>query len=203
MSVRIKTEDGDIVVSGKGKDGKDGISGIPVPQVAEVGQVLAVKAVDENSKPTEWECVNGGGGSDGCVINKSDTFELSDFTVNKDSYYTYASISNEKIIDAIAKTSVNMIATIKFPSGQSGSIWLYLVDKNGNEQSITAQSVTTSYVSATIYLRITNGFTFIRSSNLNNNWVMDRPIINEIQGLKIKLHSNVEISSLTLTIDHN
>ena len=30
---------------------------IPVPEAAEVGQVLVVKAVDENGKPTEWECV--------------------------------------------------------------------------------------------------------------------------------------------------
>ena len=28
---------------------------IPIPQTASVGQVLAVKAVDENGKPTEWE----------------------------------------------------------------------------------------------------------------------------------------------------
>lgn len=31
---------------------------IPVPATAEVGQVIAVKAVDENGKPTEWEAVN-------------------------------------------------------------------------------------------------------------------------------------------------
>lgn len=30
---------------------------IPVPTTAEVGQVVAVKAVDENGKPTEWETV--------------------------------------------------------------------------------------------------------------------------------------------------
>lgn len=30
------------------------------PSVAEVGQVIAVKAVDENGKPTEWEAVPGG-----------------------------------------------------------------------------------------------------------------------------------------------
>lgn len=35
---------------------------IPVPMTAEVGQVVAVKAVDENGKPTEWEAVNVGGG---------------------------------------------------------------------------------------------------------------------------------------------
>lgn len=61
MSIRLKTEDGDIILSGKGRDGK---SGIPVPQTAEVGQVLAVKAVDSESKPIEWEVVNQLGGGD-------------------------------------------------------------------------------------------------------------------------------------------
>lgn len=32
-------------------------------QTAEVGQTLVVKAIDENGKPTEWECVNAAGGS--------------------------------------------------------------------------------------------------------------------------------------------
>lgn len=31
---------------------------IPVPEIAEVGQVLAVKTVNENGKPTEWEAVD-------------------------------------------------------------------------------------------------------------------------------------------------
>ena len=31
---------------------------ISAPATAEVGQVIAVKAVDENGKPTEWEAVN-------------------------------------------------------------------------------------------------------------------------------------------------
>lgn len=31
---------------------------VAAPATAEVGQVIAVKAVDENGKPTEWEAVN-------------------------------------------------------------------------------------------------------------------------------------------------
>lgn len=31
---------------------------IPVPASASVGQVLSIKAVDENGKPTEWECID-------------------------------------------------------------------------------------------------------------------------------------------------
>ena len=38
-----------------------------VPQTAEVGQVLAVKAVDEDGKPTEWETVKAGGGDESGV----------------------------------------------------------------------------------------------------------------------------------------
>ena len=63
---------GDVFVGGASQD--DGVKllkageAIPIPQTASVGQVLAVKAVDENGKPTEWEVVEipsggGGGGS--------------------------------------------------------------------------------------------------------------------------------------------
>ena len=40
---------------------------IPVPATAEVGQVVAVKAVDENGKPTEWEAVDMSAGNSGGV----------------------------------------------------------------------------------------------------------------------------------------
>ena len=49
-----------------GEDGKlytapgGGVSGdyIPIPDTAEVGQTIAVKAVDENGNPTEWEAAD-------------------------------------------------------------------------------------------------------------------------------------------------
>lgn len=40
---------------------------IPAPATAEIGQVVAVKAVDENGKPIEWEAVDAGG-SDGVTF---------------------------------------------------------------------------------------------------------------------------------------
>ena len=63
---------GDVFVGGASQD--EGVKllkageAIPIPQTASVGQVLAVKAVDETGKPTEWEPVEipssgGGGGS--------------------------------------------------------------------------------------------------------------------------------------------
>ena len=63
---------GDVFVGGASQD--EGVKllkageAIPIPQTASVGQVLAVKAVDETGKPTEWEVVEipsggGGGGS--------------------------------------------------------------------------------------------------------------------------------------------
>lgn len=60
---------GNVFVGGKSQD--EGVKllktgeAIPIPQTASVGQVLAVKAVDETGKPTEWEPVeipSGGGG---------------------------------------------------------------------------------------------------------------------------------------------
>ena len=64
---------GDVFVGGASQD--EGVKllktgeAIPIPQTASIGQVIAVKAVDGNGKPTEWEPVEipssggGGGGS--------------------------------------------------------------------------------------------------------------------------------------------
>ena len=38
---------------------------IPTPTTAQVGDILKVKAIDENGKPTEWECAKESGGSGG------------------------------------------------------------------------------------------------------------------------------------------
>lgn len=60
---------GDVFVGGASQDEgfkllKEG-EAIPIPQTASVGQVLAVKAVDENGKPTEWEAGEVTGGTGG------------------------------------------------------------------------------------------------------------------------------------------
>ena len=36
---------------------------IDTPSVASIGQTIVVKAVDENGKPTDWECVDIASGS--------------------------------------------------------------------------------------------------------------------------------------------
>lgn len=62
---------------------------IPAPPVAEVGQVVAVKAVDENGKPTEWEAVDmAAGGSNGkpiivSVTDMSGSTGKTSFTANQ------------------------------------------------------------------------------------------------------------------------
>ena len=43
---------------------------VRVPQTAEIGQILAVKAVDDDGKPTEWECIENGGGSGDSIFEK-------------------------------------------------------------------------------------------------------------------------------------
>ena len=60
---------GDVFVGGASQD--EGVKllkageAIPIPQTASVRQVLAVKAVDENGKPTEWEAADMGSGGGG------------------------------------------------------------------------------------------------------------------------------------------
>lgn len=62
---------GDVFVGGASQD--EGVKllkageAIPIPQTASVGQAIAVKAVDENGKPTEWEAVDMGGSGSGGI----------------------------------------------------------------------------------------------------------------------------------------
>lgn len=48
---------GDVYVGGESQDDPNATKLIQAPLEAEIGQIIAVKAVDENGKPTEWECV--------------------------------------------------------------------------------------------------------------------------------------------------
>lgn len=52
---------------------------VPVIQTATVGQTIAVKAVDENGKPTEWEAVDGGSG--GITVYQTEGIYLYHFDV--------------------------------------------------------------------------------------------------------------------------
>jgi hypothetical protein len=60
--------------------------GIPIPETAEVGQTIVVKAVDENGKPTEWECAELPSGGERRLIKEitltEDTYTID---VNSDS----------------------------------------------------------------------------------------------------------------------
>lgn len=69
---------------------------VKAPQTAEVGQVLSVKAVDDEGKPVEWECVEKGGGSGGfngefALVNSiSQTpYEVTGGSVAFDGAYVY------------------------------------------------------------------------------------------------------------------
>ena len=73
---------GDVFVGGASQD--EGVKllktgeAIPIPQTASVGQVLAVKAVDETGKPTEWEVV------DHMVVNSSTSGSTKKFKITVD-----------------------------------------------------------------------------------------------------------------------
>ena len=73
---------GDVFVGGKSQD--EGVKllkageAIPIPKTASVGQVLAVKAVDENGKPTEWEVV------DPMVVSSSTSGSTKKFKITVD-----------------------------------------------------------------------------------------------------------------------
>ena len=52
------------------------------PSVAEVGQVISVKAVDENGKPTEWECVDMSSGDSSYFIEWNNGYAVNEEVYN-------------------------------------------------------------------------------------------------------------------------
>ena len=70
-------------------------SAVPVPATAEVGQVVAVKAVDENGKPTEWEAIEVGGGEYDLL------FDVADNALNLDG--AYLTLASGDFQEALAK----------------------------------------------------------------------------------------------------
>lgn len=58
---------------------------VPVIQSAQVGQTIAVKAVDENGKPTEWEAVDMSAGGKKYILSTTDmfTFTATNFTYDE------------------------------------------------------------------------------------------------------------------------
>lgn len=113
-------------------------SKIAVPQTAEIGQILAVKAVDGNGKPTEWETVNP---SDDTKITTPQTATVGQLlkvkTVDsngKPETWETANLSSSEVttalgyipINSTTRGAVNGVASLgsdgKVPSGQLPSM---------------------------------------------------------------------------------
>ena len=126
---------------------------IPAPATAEIGQVVAVKAVDESGKPTEWEAVGGGSGGETTTI-----------------YYAYGAYlytdeeltvkaSKDEVIAAFAAGSVRIVRDTQSVSGYyyNPVFWkartddeyaqiTFVVDSEGSPDFYTAYSA--EYVDA-------------------------------------------------------
>ena len=81
---------GGLQIGGNAQD--DGAAIVPAIQTAQVGQVIAVKSVDSNGRPTEWEAITVSGGS-----------------VNEDSV-----LITVEDIDAICGSSIVMASEVMF-----------------------------------------------------------------------------------------
>lgn len=58
-AVETLTDTANVLIEEDGvikKAAKDEVGGVKIASTAKVGQTIVVKAVDENGKPTEWEC---------------------------------------------------------------------------------------------------------------------------------------------------
>lgn len=120
---------------------------IPIPASAEVGQTIVVKAVDENSKPTEWEAADMPSGADGrgirSITGNDDgtwTVTYTDGTTEKISEEAYMALLSEMSakLDALATKIDNL------PSGGGGGgvsladVDVYVADFYTDEVAVTA-----------------------------------------------------------------
>lgn len=108
------------------------IGAIPVPTTASVGQVLAVKAVDKNGKPTEWEAADMEGG-----------WELiTDVTLTEDGGGAFSGVitrndNGEEFEYRQCMVCISGTVIDGWPSGASQYIKLYSNnDASGNNASI-------------------------------------------------------------------
>lgn len=104
------------------------IGAIPVPATASVGQVIAVKAVDADGRPTEWEAVDVAGGDLSWI-------EVADITTEEQTKKLI--ISTDKDGRPISQyNALEMIFSILFPAdatqtSDNGSAWIYPYPKMG------------------------------------------------------------------------
>ena len=105
---------------------------IPSPVEAEVGQAIIVKAVDENGKPTEWECTDLGGQADW-----SQNDETSDDYVKNRTHWAEVVENAEIIPETTASPSVFDAGEI-FTNYNLMVGYTYKVTLNGTEYECVA-----------------------------------------------------------------
>lgn len=98
------------------------------PQTAEVGQVISVKAVDDEGKPTEWECVDmASGGTElelihDIVVEESVNYMNLDMRKNgKPVYWRYLAFIFVGVFDSPAGKTGS--ADLMIAKGYNGSEW--------------------------------------------------------------------------------
>jgi hypothetical protein len=117
---------------------------IPAPATAEVGQLVAIKAVDKNGKPTEWEAVNMTGGSEGkhCIIRFTAEYQTEDpILCNMDFNGLYTAI-NENTLDGI---TVIIKQNYERYYISKCRVWIYEYENGGEYLSIEADAFNASY----------------------------------------------------------
>ena len=132
---------GDVFVGGSSQD--DGVKllktgdAIPIPQTASVGQAIAVKAVDGNGKPTEWEAMN--------IPEQVQP----DWNEPDSASHTY--IKNKPCYDYIEPSGVIWESNSAGTSGQGALMLVDLVDGRlikGETYRLTVDGVETTYTCA-------------------------------------------------------
>lgn len=107
------------------------------PSVAEVGQVIAVKAVDENGKPTEWEAIDppqgGGGASSWNDLTDKPFEEKKSYTDTLTVQMTAEEINNavesgQLIAEQFLKTSDSVVTSSDLANGYTVTVGEEIVE---------------------------------------------------------------------------
>ena len=87
---------------------------IPTPPIAQPGQTIVVKSVDENGKPTEWECVDAQGVEGGTSIELDTTLTASGKAAD-------AKAVGDELNKKLSKSGGTMSGKIVFPTGDQNA----------------------------------------------------------------------------------
>lgn len=126
---------------------KSEVGGIKVASTAEVGQTIVVKSVDENGKPTEWECADMAKGEEPDLVISVNITDIGTPIVTADNFtIVEGSISD---VCAIIRAGNPAVAKIRYSLPHDG--WIAIGNELPAFVNIYGEELYISYMSFNCY----------------------------------------------------